>query len=119
MMESPFKFPDSYTKDDRDIFFGRDLFFHKPGISMEDSIPPLQGLAVWLIRRWTAFNAGVFCAYSAKNNVEYSVKQEIAAITSYFHAYSAKSEILLCPERAAYYKAGQRPARSNCNSNQP
>jgi hypothetical protein len=36
-MKSPFKFLDSYTKDDREIFFGRNTKY-------PDFIPPLQGL---------------------------------------------------------------------------
>jgi hypothetical protein len=43
-MKSPFKFLDSYTKDDREIFFGRDRVFPGPETLFKDFIPSLQGL---------------------------------------------------------------------------
>jgi hypothetical protein len=44
MFKPPFKFLDSYTKDDREIFFGRDRDTIGLRIYPEYIIPPLQGL---------------------------------------------------------------------------
>jgi hypothetical protein len=43
-MKSPFKFLDSYTKDNCEIFFGSDRVFPGPETLFKDFIPPLQGL---------------------------------------------------------------------------
>ena len=66
--KSPFKFPDSYTKDDREIFFGRDQGISGTQFFLEDFIPPFQGLFVFCCsyQHWTLSNADIFCAYSAK-----------------------------------------------------
>jgi hypothetical protein len=96
-MKSPFKFPDSYTKDDREIFFGRDRVFPGPGILLEDIIPPLQGLngCMCSFSRWTLSNAHVLCAYSAK------------------------TLFLIRPERAKNIKTGQRPVYQIHNDKKP
>jgi hypothetical protein len=60
--------------------------------SLTDTIPPLQGLMVCCFKRWTVSMGWVFCAYSAK------------------------SEILLRPERVSYHEAGQRPAGAELNT---
>jgi hypothetical protein len=118
-MKSPFKFLDSYTKDDREIFFGRNPFFQEPEVFMNDNISPLQGLTVWLIMRWTASNAMVLCAYSAKENAQYSIEQEIGPIIRNFHPYSKTKLFLIRPERAKYNKTGQRPVYKTHNDNKP
>jgi hypothetical protein len=64
-MKSPFKFLDSYTKDDRNIFFGRDRDSVVLRMFLEYIISPLQGLKVWRFMRWTLSNAWVFSAFSA------------------------------------------------------
>jgi hypothetical protein len=85
MHKSPFKFLDSYTKDDREIFFGRlEYLSELPGYDLND-IAPLQGLSVCCYVRWTMSNAVVSRAYSAKIRETYR------------------------PERATYLNTGQRP----------
>jgi hypothetical protein len=84
-MKSPFKFLDSYTKADHEIFFGRVEYCNElNGDGLKD-ISPLQGLLVCINQRWTMSNAALFRAYSAKN-----------------HGLS-------CPERARYFNTGHRP----------
>jgi hypothetical protein len=61
-MKSPFKFLDSYTKEDRDIFFGREREIEGMGGKY---ISPLQGLYSSPHKRWTLSIAKIFCAYSA------------------------------------------------------
>jgi hypothetical protein len=39
-MKSPFKFPDSYTKDDREIFFGFNKYFERSESSLERLFRP-------------------------------------------------------------------------------
>ena len=65
MIKSPFKFPDNYTSEDREIFFGRKVYYHEFQEYALNSIPPFQGLLVCRYMRWTASDAEVLCAFSA------------------------------------------------------
>jgi hypothetical protein len=67
-MKSPFKFLDSYTKDDRDIFFGCNTTFF--------TIPPLQGLIdiVYACSIGRRPMLKVYCAYSASLKLRFALK---------------------------------------------
>jgi hypothetical protein len=89
MTHSPFKFLDSYTKDDREIFFGRVEYCNElNGDGLKD-ISPLQGLLGWINQPWTMSNAEVFRACSAKNRGS------------------------SCHERARYFNTGQHPVNQH------
>ena len=143
-MKSPFKFLDSCTKDDREIFFSCDSVFPRPGILPEDTIPPFQGLNVCMSAssHWTLPNAKIFCAYSAKKNADKTaVKSQNLTSGNYVSlsrrnsrfnyalngqyiikkdsVLSGTNTILSRPERAIYYKTGQRPVYMTHNDNKP
>ena len=107
MQKSPFKFLDSYTKDDR-------CFFFRSGIILEYIISPLQGLNCCMSSssHWTLSNAQVFCAYSAKKNVHYSVEKGIGTMIGYFHTCNVKSIFLIRSEIAICSKGEKGPLRS-------
>jgi hypothetical protein len=121
IMKSPFKFLDSYTKDDREIFFGRDSVFPVPETPIMDFIPLLQGLlSSWRsYSHWTLSNALIFCAYSAYKNLNYSSEKLIEKAVAYFHTNKIKALSLTRPVRAIYYKTGQRPVYKTYNDYKP
>jgi hypothetical protein len=111
MQKSPFKFLDSYTKDDREIFFGRNAVLPVPETTIMHFISPFQGLSVFWCSysHWTLSNADIFCAFSAYMNLNYSLKKGGISAIGCFLMYYAKTLSLIRPVRAIYYKTGQRP----------
>ena len=95
MIKSPFKFLDSYTREDREIFFGREGCHYELHGSSFNSISPLQGLSVCFYIRWTASNADIF------------------------RAYSAEIKLQLRPERALYHTTGHRPVYQHNTNKKP
>jgi hypothetical protein len=99
-MKSPFKFLDSYTKDDREIFFGRDRDFFGPGILLEYIIPPLQGLMAlyhhYRIGRCTMLR---YFASSAQNQ-KFSSALKGLHIIKQDSVLREATAILISPERA-------------------
>ena len=61
-MKSSFKFLDSYTKEDRDIFFDCEREIEERD---KEYISPLQGFDSYCAKRWTLSIAKIFSAYSA------------------------------------------------------
>jgi len=69
-MKSPFKFLDSYTKDDREIFFvWLSTIFESWGSKL-NPISPLQGLYPSTLLGWTITIAPEFRAYSAESQFQ-------------------------------------------------
>jgi hypothetical protein len=118
-MKSPFKFLDSYTKDDREIFFDHHSVIPKPGILLEDIIPPFQGLngCMSVYSHRTLSNALVFCAFSAYSKFHYNMKW--LYLIEQDSTLPGVNTILFRPERALYYKTGQRPVYKTYNDNKP
>ena len=117
-MKSPFKFLDSYTKDDRAIFFGRDRDSVGLRMFLEYIISPLQGSKVWRFMRWTLSNVWIFRAFSA-NRLTFRNALKGQNITKQDNVLFNMNIMIISPVRATYYKTGQRPVYCKHNDYQP
>jgi hypothetical protein len=118
-MKSPFKFLDSYTKDDREIFFGRERLFQRNEICKEENISPLQGLYGYMcsFSHWTMSNAQVFCAFSALEEIQNSVQIEQDSVLQYNFLYWNSCKTSSALKGPHIRKQDNVLHRNNCKTN--
>ena len=101
-MKSSFKFLDSYTKEDRDIFFDCEREIEERD---KEYISPLQGFDSYCAKRWTLSIAKIFSAYSAiKFLYHFALKFGIfcACTTRNFLYHIARKFGIFCAYSAVY-----------------